>query len=559
MNRTAPEPLRRTPTQTVFALTPVAIVTLALAATSAIADTYPRRRGIDAINYTFRLTLRDDIDEIAGEATIDLRFAEDGLTEFALDLTSTKSGKGMAVSGVTSRGAPVKYKHQDDRLLVSLDAPSKSGERKSFTVTYRGIPRTGLRIGKNRHGDRTFNSENWPNKAHEWLPMIDHPYDKATSEFIVTAPALYQVVANGLLQEERDLGDGRRLTHWKESVPIASWLNAVGVAQFASHHHGLVKGIPLESWVYHQDRDSVVPALEKPARRVLEFYGEHIGPFPYEKLANVQAAGLNGGTEHASVIFYGERTVLGRDVTDYVAHEIAHQRFGDSVTESDWDDVWLSEGFATYFTLLFTEHDRGRDAFLAGLKRSRDSVITLEKRNAGLAVIHDNLSDMGRVLNGLVYQKGGWTLHMLRQQVGTDTFWTGIRDYYKRYRDSSASTDDFRHVMEENSGQDLSWFFRQWLKRAGSPVLQGSWLFRDKDKRIEIDLEQVQPGEPYRLPLEIGISTEGSSQSRTEKVEMTKQKQHFDFAAEKAPRSVTLDPNCWVLMKASFGPHSDSK
>jgi aminopeptidase N len=537
----------------------LAFLAFALAAPSVIADNYPRQPGIDAINYTFRLTLRDDSDEIAGEATVDLRFVEDGLAGFALDLASSKSGKGMLVSAVTSQGTPVPYEHKDDRLMVTLDPPARSRQRKSYTVTYRGIPRTGLRIGKNRHGERTFTSENWPNKAHEWLPMVDHPYDKATSEFIVTAPAIYQVVSNGLLQEERDLGDGRRLTHWKESVPIASWLNAVGVAQFASHHDGLVKGIPLEAWVYHQDRDQVVTALEKPARRVLEFYGEHIGPFPYEKLANVQAPGLSGGREHASVIFYGERSVLGRDVTGLVAHEIAHQWFGDSVTERDWDDVWLSEGFATYFTLLFTEHDQGRDAFVTGLKRSRDGVFTLEKRNAGLAVIHDNLSDMGRVLNGLIYQKGGWSLHMLRRQVGTDAFWAGIRDYYKRYRDSNASTDDFRRIMEENSAQDLSWFFRQWLKRAGSPELQGSWQYRNEDKRIEIELAQIQPGEPYRLPLEIGISTEGSSQSRTENIEMTQQKQHFEIAADKAPASVALDPNCWVLMKATFEPRPTSK
>jgi aminopeptidase N len=544
--------------QTATGVTALAILALALAASSVIADTYPRQPGIDALNYTFRLTLRDDTDEIAGEATVDLRFVEDRLAGFALDLASSKSGKGMLVSGVTSQGAPVRYDHKDDRLRVTLDPPAKSGQRQSFTVTYRGIPRAGLRIAKNGHGERTFTSENWPNKAREWLPMVDHPYDKATSEFIITAPAVYQVVSNGLLQEERDLGDGRRLTHWRESVPIASWLNAVGVAQFASHHDGLVNGVPLQAWVYHKDRDSVVPALEKPARRVLEFYGEHIGPFPYEKLANVQAAGVNGGIEHASVIFYGERSVFGRDVTGLVAHEIAHQWFGDSVTERDWDDVWLSEGFATYFTLLFTEHDQGRDAFVTGLKRSRDGVFTVEKRNA-VAVIHDNLADMGRVLNGLVYQKGGWTLHMLRKQVGTDTFWAGIRDYYKRYRDGNASTDDFRRVMEEHSGQDLSWFFHQWLKRAGSPELQGSWQYRNKDKKLEIEFAQVQPGEPYRLPLEIGISSEGSSQSRTEKVELTERKQHFEIAADKAPASVTLDPNCWVLMKASFGPKANSK
>ena len=134
-----------------------------------------------------------------------------------------------------------------------------------------------------------------------------------------------------------------------------------------SHHAGLVKGVPL--------RDLGLPpgsragrhrCSKTPARRVLEFYSEHVGPYPYEKLANVQAAGLSGGIEHASAIFYGENNVSGRGVTGLVAHEVAHQWFGDSVTERDWDDVWLSEGFATYFALLFLEHDSGRDAFVAG-------------------------------------------------------------------------------------------------------------------------------------------------------------------------------------------------
>jgi aminopeptidase N len=352
--------------------------------------------------------------------------------------------------------------------------------------------------------------------------------------------------------EETDLGEGRRLTHWKQSIPIASWLNALGVAHFTSHHAGLVNGVPLQSWVYHQDRDAAVPALEGPARRVLEFYSEHVGPFPYEKLAGVQAAGVNGGMELASAIFYGERSVSGRGVTGLVAHEVAHQWFGDAVTERDWDDVWLSEGFATYFALLFTEHDSGRDAFLAGLKRSREAVFTIEKRNPGLAVIHDNLSDTRRVLNGLVYQKGGWTLHMLRGRLGTDAFWAGIRDYYRRYRDGNVSTDDFRRVMEENSGQDLSGFFRQWLNRPGSPALEGSWRYRPQDHRIELELTQTQPSDPYRLPIEIGISMDGSAEPRIEKIEMTERRQRFELGADQAPASVTLDPNCWVLMKSSF-------
>ena len=516
------------------------------------ADTFPRQPGIDAIHYTFRLTLRDDIDEIEGETIVDLRFVQDGVKEFTLDLASAASGKGMTVSAVTSRGIATKYEHKGDRLRITLDAPPKSGERRTFTVAYRGVPSAGLRIGKNRHGDRTFFSDNWPDKARRWLPTVDHPYDKATSEFIITAPAHYQVVSNGLLEEETDLGDGRRLTHWKQSVPIASWLNALGVAQFTSHHAGLDKGVPLETWVYPPDRAAAVPALESPGRRVLEFFSEHIGPFPYEKLAGVQAAGVEGGMELASAIFYGERSISGRGVDQLVAHEVAHQWFGDAVTERDWDDVWLSEGFATYFALLFLEHDGGRDAFVNGLKRSREIVFNAEKREPKLAIIHDNLADMRRVLNRLVYEKGGWTLHMLRARLGTPTFWAGIRAYYGRYRDGNVSSDDFRRVMEETSGQDLGWFFQQWLKRPGSPEINGTWQYRPAEQRIDIELTQVQPGDTYRLPIEIGVFTEGSPELRIEKIELTERKHHFELKAAKPPASVSLDPNCWVLMKSSF-------
>jgi aminopeptidase N len=518
-----------------------------------LADTYPRQPGIDALHYAFRLTLSDETDEIVGEATMDLRFIKDGLTEFTLDLTSVVDGKGMLVSEVTSGGAAVKYTHQADRLRLTLASPAKAGERRQFIVRYRGIPKSGLRIGKNKHGERTFFSLNWPNLAQQWLPIIDHPYEKATTEFIITAPAKYQVVANGLLQEETDLGDGRRLTHWKQSVPISSWLNAIGVAQFATRHLGQARGIPLQTWVFHQDRDHGIATFDVPVRQAIEFFSEHIGPYPYEKLGNVQAAGLGGGTEHASAIFYGENSVTNRPATGLVAHEIAHQWFGNSITEKDWDDVWLSEGFATYFTLLFTEHYQGRDAFVAGVKRSRDRVLDTEKRLPGKAIIHDNLSDMRQVLNQLVYQKGGWVLHMLRYQISTEKFWAGIRDYYKRYRDSNASSDDFRKVMEENSGADLAWFFQQWLKRPQSPVIEGGWRYNAEAKRIEIELTQTQTGDAYRLPFEIGIMVDGAQGTRIEKIEMKEKQRRFEIAADKEPSSVALDPNTWVLMEARFG------
>ena len=518
-------------------------------------DTYPRQLGIDAIHYAFNVTLRDDTDSIAAETDVYFRFLLDGVTEVSLDLTSISAaneGKGMTVSAVTSDGGPVGWIHEADRLLISLaESPAKT-ELRQFTVTYGGVPAAGLKIGPNRYEERTFFSVNWPNSARNWLPMIDHPYDKATSEFVVTAPIHYQVVANGLLQEETNLGDGFRRTHWKQSVPIPSWLNALGVARFASRHFGTINGIPLQTWTFHQDREAGIATFDLPTRQAMSFFSEHIGPYPYEKLANVEAAGMGGGMEHASAIFYGARAVTMEPATGLVTHEIAHQWFGNSVTESDWDDVWLSEGFATYLTLLSTEHYRGRDAFVAGLERSRERVWSGEENDPEETVVHDNLSDMGDVLSGLQYQKGAWILHMLRWEIGTEDFWTGIREYYRRYRDSTASTADLVRLMEEISEEELSWFFDQWLHRTPSPALEGSWRYDSASGQVEIELLQTQQGDAYTLGLEIGIGEANAEDSRLEVIQMTEKQQQFQLAVEGAPQSVTLDPNTWALIRAEF-------
>jgi aminopeptidase N len=534
------------------ALAALTALTFARGAGPALADTYPRQPGIDILHYAFSVTLRDDSDEIEGETRVDVRFNEDGVGTLALDLTSAKDGKGMTVAGVECRGEAAKYRHANNRLAIEVEPVGKGGQKREFTVKYKGTPAHGLRIGKNKFAERTFFSENWPDQARQWLPTVDHPYDKATSEFIVNAPSRYQVVANGRLIEETDLGDARRVTHWKQSVPIATWLNAMGVAQFASRHAGDVRGVPLEVWSFHQDSAKGPIAFEGPARSVMEFYIDRIGPYPYEKLGNVEAAGFDGGMEHASAIFYGERQVNGKPATELVAHEVAHQWFGDSVTERDWDDVWLSEGFATYFTHLFTEHEGGRKALVEGMIKDRKTVLAFEKRGPKRPIIHENIGDLKDVLSPLVYQKAGWVLHMLRGRVGDEAFWKGIRAYYARHRDGNVSTNDFRRAMEESSGQDLAAFFRQWLNRPGTPVVEGTWRYDAAAKRLEVELRQAGPGEPYRLPLEIGIRAEKSGPLRIEKVELTGKEHRFAFDCTSEPAEVVLDPNTWILMDAKF-------
>ena len=378
----------------------------------------------------------------------------------------------MTVTGVTSDGAPVAFTHAGDRLRLTLAPPPAAGARRRFTIAYHGIPATGLLIGPNRHGDRTFFSDDWPDKARNWLPTVDHVSDKATCEFLVTAPAHYQVVSNGRLVEESDLPGDLRLTHWRESAPLAPWLYVLGVARFAVQLMDEHEGRPIQTWVYPQDRDAGFRDFAAPTREVLDFFSSRIGPFDYEKLANVQSRAVSGGMEAATAIIYAENLVTGdRGVRlrNVVIHELAHQWWGDAVTENDWDDVWLSEGFATYFTLLFIEHEYGRDAFLAGLTDSQNRVRAFDPKHPDYHIVHDDLADMRQVTTGQIYQKGSWTLHMLRGLVGDEAFWAGIRAYYRRYRDGNATTDDFRREMEEASGQPLDWFFRQWLHRGGSP------------------------------------------------------------------------------------------
>jgi aminopeptidase N len=523
------------------------------------ADTYPKNPKIDALNYIFEIELSDETDEIIGKTTVDIRFNGDGVEELRLDLikaTDVLKGKGMKVGQVTLNDKPLSFSHENDALIIKLPAQSTINQRNQFVITYKGIPVTGLKIADNKHGDRTFFSDNWPNKGRNWLPTIDHPSDKSKCEFIIVAPAHYQVVSNGLKIEETDLPTGKRLTHWKQSVPIAPWLYVVGVARFAVQHVDDFNGKAIQTWVYPQDRDAGFYDFAEPTKKVLEFYSDYVGPFSYEKLANIQSNSVGGGMEAASAVLYGDKSVTGeRSVRwrNVIIHEIAHQWFGNAVTEYDWDDVWLSEGFATYFTLLFIEHQYGHDAFLKGLKSSQEKVNTFYGKNPDYTLVHNNLSDMQNVSSSQTYQKGSWTLHMLRGIVGTDNFKKGVRSYYDKYRDSNAITDDFVREMEEASGMDLSAFFDQWLYKAGTLKYEGNWKFNNKKGQVMIELDQVQnDGSLFKMPLEIGIYYGDKKEPQIELLQVNNASNKFTINVGSEPATIILDPNSWVLMEADF-------
>ncbi|MSO36003.1 MAG: M1 family peptidase [Acidobacteria bacterium] len=521
------------------------------------ADTYPKNLRVDVINYRFALDLQDQNDRISGTADVDLRFVAEGETSLRFDLVNRDNvtGRGMTVSAVSADGASLVFAHRDNALTITLPRRFEPGQRLRLQIAYSGEPVSGLKIANNRHGDRTFFSDNWPDKARHWLPTVDHPYDKATSEMIVTAPAHYQVVSNGLLVEETDLPGGRRRTHWRQAVPIAPWLYVLGVARFAVQHVDTFQGKAIQTWVYAQDRDAGFYDFAVPTRDVLEFYSEKVGPFSYEKLANVQSNSVSGGMEAASAIFYSEGSVTGdRSVRwrNVVIHEIAHQWFGNAVTESDWDDVWLSEGFATYFTLLYIEHAHGRDEFLSGLEASRKRVIEFDQQRPDYRVVHDNLNDMSQVTTGQIYQKGAWILHMLRGMIGDEAFWSGIRSYYRAHQDGHATTADFRGEMERASGRDLRLFFDQWLTRGGLVRLDGDWSYRADTGTLAVRLTQRDRARTFAMPLQVGVYTAGSTTPTVTTVPLSEASHEFQIAVGQRPDRVVLDPNHFVLMESDF-------
>lgn len=525
---------------------------------TAHADKYPRNYDIDVLHYAFDLTLSDTTNEIRGVASINILFKKDNLTQIRLDLinkSAEKNGKGMEIESILLDGQKVNFIHKHDSVLILLPRKLSSGTKLIFVIRYHGIPAGGMMIGPTKYGDRSFFTENWPNLARHWLPCIDHPYDKATSEFIVKAPSHYKVISNGLLLEESNIDSATRLTHWKQSVPIACWLYVLGVADFAVQYVGQVFGKSIQTWVYPKDRDAGFYDFAMPTKSVIQFFSDYIGPYAYEKIANIQATS-NGGMETASAIFYNEKMVTGKrtDGTQTVViHELAHQWFGNAVTETTWDDAWLSEGFATFFTLLYIENAYGHDEYVKRLLNSRKTVFNYAEKNPGFSVIADRSAEEGPVTSAITYQKGAWFLHMLRDTIGKENFQKGIQSYYMQYMNANASTADFIAEMEKSSGKNLKAFFTQWLYHSENPELKGSWKYDQVKKLIVIKLDQTQKTNfVFDMPVEIGLYKSDSPVPSISKFRMNTSQGEFIIPVDSRPEKVVFDPRTVLLAKVDF-------
>src|SRR5205807_343531 len=296
-----------------------------------------------------------------------------------------------------------------------------------------------------------------------------------------------------------------------------------------------------------------------PSATALAFFSQTIEPYPYEKLALIIGATQFGGMENSSAIVFPSNLFMTRGndkmsarfgiptrIEEVVAHEIAHQWFGDSVTESTWADLWLSEGFATYFAGLFIEEYEGEDAFRDYLRNQASRYFAYEKQRN--APIHDEeTQDLMRLLNPNNYEKGAWVLHMLRKRLSDDVFFRSLRAYYRAHREANATTEDLRAALESASGNNLKDFFARWIYGTGHPQYQLQWNSKNAQNAVllTVTLEQTQAGEPFLdpVPIEFTVNGEKQRQAIYPKTKLTTTEIRLDAN----PTSVQLDPDETLL------------
>lgn len=504
-------------------------------------DSYPINKAIDVLAYRFYFKLSDSTDVITGDTRILINFRE-SIQAFEIDLVKRKnSGKGMTVLSIGPAELVQAFQHLDnDRIKIVLKNPLIAGTIQSFDIQYEGIPEDGLIIGNNKFGDRVFFGDNWPDRGHHWLPCVDHPSDKAAVEFVVNAPEQYQVVATGTLMEESNIVGKRKLTRWLEETPVPVKVMTMGIGRFAVELSNTVNGIPVTTWVYPQERNNGFIDF-KVASEILAFFDRFIGPYSYDKLAHVQSKTRWGGLENASNIFYFENVVNGKNEREgLIAHETAHQWFGNSATEKDWHHVWLSEGFATYLTHVFLEHKYGEARRQADMAKDRDEIVK-EKITQIHSIVDTTIIALGDLLSINTYQKAAWVLHMLRVKVGDDAFWKGVRNYYAKYQNSNALTADFQREVEATYGKPLDAFFKTWLYKGGQPVFTGKWSYDAKKKVAVLTWSQSQPV-LFDGNLSVAVYFEGEAEPRLQTINLLEPKGKIELKASKKPVKTVLDP-----------------
>jgi aminopeptidase N len=512
----------------------------------------PYRRGIDVLDYAFSIELPDTGTLIRGDAMVTFRRTA-RVDTLVLDLRQ------LRVQRVTLEDRTRRFTRNDSTIRV----PLPRGDTGTFRVrvVYSGQVTDGLIARKDSAGRWTYFGDNWPNRARFWLPTVDHPSDKATVTWSVRAPVNRTVVANGSQIQRVTTGRGRlarATTRWRESKPIATYLMVIAAAPLVRHDLGetacgvaeIRRCVPQQVYVAPEQR-RVLPGNFSQAGEIVRYFGTLVGPYPYEKLAHLQSTTRFGGMENASAIFYSDREFRGSGVSvGLIAHETAHQWFGNSVTQRDWPHLWLSEGFATYFAALWTQRSQGDSAFRLRMDAIRASILADTNAVARRSVIDTAPGEVIALLNRNSYEKGGFVLHMLRSQLGDSVFFRGVRDYYTRFKHANALSSDLQAALERASGQRLGGFFDQWLRRSGYAELEVVWRTDSLARSLSLSVNQSGRFGVYEFPaLRLALADAAGTIRRVEIGIPAQDTTKVELPISGPVRSIEVDPEVQVLAR----------
>ncbi len=482
-------------------------------------------------------------------------------------------GPEIVVSKVTigARGVPCSFEKKPGKLVVQLDKKYGANETIDIAISYSGSPSRGLYFVDAVSNDPKKTLSFWTQGEAEdtrfWLPCYDYPNERATSEMIITVPRPLFVLSNGVLKEIDDGALESTTYHWVMDAPHASYLISLAGADFAIYHDR-AGDLPLDYYVAKHVGQATARRLMGNTPKMMHFFGEKTGqPYPYNKYAQVCVPDfVAGGMENITATtltdtaLADEIAALETDGDSLVAHELAHQWFGDYLTCRDWSHIWLNEGFATYFAALFAEDTHGDDAFRLDMRRTAGGYF-LEDLRVRRPLVEARYQSGDEMFDGVTYSKGACVLHMLRGVVGDDAWWKGIRGYVRAHKLSVVDSENLRAAMEAAWGKDLKWFFEQWAYKAGHPELKVRWRYEESDKTVRLQVQQTQRLDEqtplFRIPTEVEI-TEGEAGPRNIPIVIDGRSHEFVIASATRPKLVEIDPRGWLLAEIDF-PKSDQE
>lgn len=547
--------------RTVFAMrvSSLFMAILFLAAAPGRADEpYARSRDYDLRNVRTHLWFDTAARSIRGEVTENISLLRDAVAQVQFDSVD------LVIHSVTLDGKDAKFTTTADKLIVPLARAGKIGDTHEIAIRYEGKPKKGIYFVLPDKAYPQRPAEVWTQGESEdtryYIPIYDYPNDRTTSEMLLTVPANWITVSNGQLAGIRNESDGMKTWDWKQTEPLSTYLISAVAGEFVEHKD-VWRGVTVRYVVPRGDDAKIDPTFTR-TKQMLDLFSDKLGvKYPWAQYAQSSVDDfVEGGMENTSATTLTTRGLVNpqlaaemRSALDSLnSHELAHQWFGDLVTCKDWSNLWLNEGFATYFEHYWLEQHYGADD--AAYEFWRDQAQWFGSKRLYPVPIVNRKFDDSLDYAGNIYTKGGWVLKMLREQLGDGDFFQGLHHYLEVNRGQNVVTADLQKAIEQATSRNVDEFFHQWLYRAGAPEFEVHYTYDDAARQVKLDVQQTQKVEGlvglFHVPIEIEIAT--ASGNKTYPIDVSKATESFTFPADGAPRMVLFDKGDAILKTVKF-------